>query len=331
MTLPEIKQINIHEYLKQKGNFPKKEYGYYGMYHCPYREEQNASFKVDYRKNVWHDFGTNEGGSIIDLVMKLNNCSLNNAITALRKNLNTIPARHCEGDSPKQSIEVQYPGLLHCVRNDETTARQISDFSFHRNNSFEGHPTITIQKNIPIAHPKLTAWVQERKITLDLANRYCREVHYRNSDKPYFSIGFRNNCGGYELSSPLDFKGCIPPKDITTISNNSDRCLVFEGFWDFLSYLTIQKIERTHNDTVILNSVANAQKAMNFLQAHKEIYTYLDNDKSGQKATELIKAHCISVNDRSTQYARYKDLNDFLCQKPTAKQEEKKTKLGIKR
>ena len=29
--------------------------------------------------------------------------------------------RHCEDDSPKQSIVIQYSGLLHCVRNDGKT------------------------------------------------------------------------------------------------------------------------------------------------------------------------------------------------------------------
>jgi hypothetical protein len=29
--------------------------------------------------------------------------------------------RHCEGDRPKQSINNQYHGLLHSVRNDESS------------------------------------------------------------------------------------------------------------------------------------------------------------------------------------------------------------------
>ncbi|GHT62331.1 hypothetical protein AGMMS50239_15360 [Bacteroidia bacterium] len=63
--------------------------------------------------------------------------------------------------------------------------------------------------------------------------------------------------------------------------------MVFEGFWDFLSYLTIQKIEKSKHDIAVLNSVANVEKAMNFLKAHREIYTYLDNDDAGRKATKL--------------------------------------------
>jgi len=292
MTLAEIKDTNIREYLKQKGIFPKKDYGYYGMYNSPFRDDHHTSFKVDYRKNVWHDFGTNEGGSIIDLLMKLNNCTLQEVITDIS----------------------QY---------NNTTARQMNNFSFHRE-----APSTTIQNILPITHPKFIAWIQERKIALNLANVYCREIHYRNRDKEYFSIGFKNDKDGYELCSPPDFKGCISPKEITTFQNASETCLVFEGFWDFLSYLTIQQIETTKHDVAVLNSVANVQKAMDFLKAHKEIYTYLDNDDGGRKATELIKSSCLSVNNRSERYAGFKDLNDYLTGKKQVI--EKPKKRGIK-
>ena len=38
-----------------------------------------------------------------------------------RESLKTFPIRHCEVDSPKQSIENKSSGLLHSVRNDEKT------------------------------------------------------------------------------------------------------------------------------------------------------------------------------------------------------------------
>jgi hypothetical protein len=282
--------MNIH---------PAKDYGYYGMFHCPIRNDSNASFKVDYNKNVWHDFGTNEGGTMIDLVMKMENCSFREAAIKLEK---------------EYAIN---PDL----------------FSFQGNTASNTTPNhvAAIQNIIPIIHPKLIEWIQKRKIDLDLVNRYCKEVHYQTNGKNYFSIGFRNDKGGYELSSPPNFKSCIAPKDITTIRNNRDACLVFEGFWDFLSYLSIQKTAKSKHDIAVLNSVANVQKAMGFLKSHKDIYTYLDNDEAGRKATALIESNCISVNNRSEQYAEFKDLNDYLCQKPMIKPEVKKKKLGLRK
>ncbi|KAA6318264.1 hypothetical protein EZS27_031708, partial [termite gut metagenome] len=150
---------------------------------------------------------------------------------------------------------------------------------------------------------------------LELANLYCKEIHYRINDRNYFGVGFRNDRGGYELSNPSGFKGCISPKEITTVRNNWDTCLVFEGFWDFLSYLTLQDMKQIKHDAVIFNSIANVSKAMGFIKMHKDIYTYLDNDEGGQRATRLIKEICPSINDRSAQYAGYKDLNDYLCGK----------------
>ena len=286
MALSEIKQISIRKFLKNRGIHAQKDYGYYGMYFCPFREDQNASFKVDYRQNVWYDFGINAGGSIIDLVMKLGNCTFHEAANRLEKDITD-------------------------------TGR--SSFSFHRDyisyKRTNYQPGIAIRDIRAISHPKLIGWINQRKIDLSLAALYCREVHYQVRDKMYFSLGFGNNAGGYELSSPPNFKACIPPKAISTINNGHHTCLAFEGFWDFLSYLTLQKIEKTKCDVAILNSVANVQKSLVFLKEHKSIKAYLDNDESGRKAFQKIKSSCSYTEDISVKYTGYKDLNDFLCGK----------------
>jgi DNA primase len=318
MTLSEIKQISIRKYLHDSGIYPVKDYRYYGMYHCPYRSDRNTSLKVDYNKNVWHDFGTNDGGSIIDLVMKIENCTFKEAVNRLESK---GTYKQSTGQPTKQPNIASY----------EHSNVAISQHSNDHSLSFQDSPPITIQNILPITHSKLTAYINERMINVDLANRYCREVRYRNRDNVYFAVGFRNDKGGYELNSPPDFKGCIPPKEITTFRNEKESCLVFEGFWDFLSYLTIQKIEKTKHDVAVLNSTANVQKAMNFLKSHQEIYTYLDNDEGGQKATELIKSFCQNINNRSERYAGFKDLNDFLRNKPIQKPEVQKKNRGIRR
>jgi len=86
MTSQEIKQSSIREYLKDLGILSVKEYSNYGLYYSPYREDNSASFKVDYDKNLWIDYGTSEGGSIIDLVMKMGNCSFHEAANRLERN-----------------------------------------------------------------------------------------------------------------------------------------------------------------------------------------------------------------------------------------------------
>ena len=48
MTIDEIKAISIKDYLGSMSIYPIKNYGYYGMYKSPFRNEHTPSFKVDY-------------------------------------------------------------------------------------------------------------------------------------------------------------------------------------------------------------------------------------------------------------------------------------------
>jgi len=290
MALSEIKQLSIRDYLHLKGIRPQKDFNNYGMYLSPFREDNNPSFKVDYQKNIWYDFGTNEGGSIIDLVMKMDNCSFHDAVTSLENSI-TGPVRN--------------------------------SFSFHREklSPINNESAITIRDIRPISHPKLIDWVKTRKIDLSLANLYCREVHYQDSGRIYYSVGFGNDKGGYELSSPAGFKGCVPPKEISTVRNANYVCLAFEGFWDFLSYLTLQRTDKTQYDVVVLNSVANIQKALPFLKKHTNIFAYLDNDEGGRKAFDKIKSCCPQAQDMSKRYPIYKDLNEYLCSRMRIKKD----------
>ena len=270
--------ISIRQYLENKGINPAKDRGYYGMYSSPFRKDTNPSFKVDYGKDLWHDFGTGEGGSIIDLVMKLENCSLAEAFQKLDDN----------------------------------------SFSFHRDNIITPtiltvqEPAIKIQQIAPLTHIALFSYLKERSIDINIAKRYCSEVHYFVAEKTYFAVGFQNDAGGYELRNKY-FKGSITPKNISTINNSSDSVMVFEGFMDFLSYLSMKQNPSPTIDTVILNSTANLSKAIPFIQSHRTVHTFLDNDEAGRKS--LANLHNIltssEVVDHSASYKNYKDLNEY--------------------
>ena len=51
-TIQDIKHIPIRDFLAQRGITPKQENSRYGFYLSPLREEQDASFKVDYTQNL---------------------------------------------------------------------------------------------------------------------------------------------------------------------------------------------------------------------------------------------------------------------------------------
>lgn len=285
IDIDEIKKISIKWYMEFIGCKIKEDKGYYGKYLAPYREDVRPSLKVDYNRNVWVDYGTGEGGTIIDIVMKVQNISLGEAIQYLTN-----------------------------LQIDETS------FSFHRKivSAGEEKNKIIIKSVSPISNNKLIQFLNFRKIPLNIARLYCKEVHFEiagneNMKKEYYSIGFPNDSRGYAMRN-WKYLQCTE-SDITTFEfseNNNNRCFVFEGFFDFLSYLVMQDIKKIKTNSVILNSVVNLNKALPFLEKHDSVITYLDNDEAGRNATTIIQQKCKYVEDKSSFYSDFNDLNDYL-------------------
>ena len=300
ITYSEANQISIKAYLASKGIHPIKDHGYYGMYRSPFRQDSNASLKVDYNKNLWYDFGTNDGGTMIDFVIRMDRCSAQEAVRTLEQ------SHVCTNVGTNQQTNVP-----------------TGSFSFHGNTS-NNNPAITIQKVLPITHKALIDYLSERKINIDIAKQHCSEIHYSVNNKPYFAIGFQNDNKGWVLRSE-PFKGCTS-MDIKTYRNADslkDTCLVFEGFMDYLSYLTLKNIHIPQEDVIVLNSLSNLPKASNQLKDYKEVQTYLDNDEAGKRATQIIQQLRPAVIDQSTHYTKYKDLNEYLISTKQIQQKEK--------
>ena len=99
-TIQAIKHLSIRAYLAEQGLHPTKDNPRYGLYLSPLREEHMPSFKVDYERNLWYDFGLGEGGSIIDLVMRLKRCDFAHAVRLLR-NRERVPIAAPRSLSPR--------------------------------------------------------------------------------------------------------------------------------------------------------------------------------------------------------------------------------------
>jgi len=147
---------------------------------------------------------------------------------------------------------------------------------------------------------------------------HCSEVHYRVADKFYFATGFCNDNGGWELRNRY-FKGCTS-KAPTTRRGDYPTCLVFEGFMDYLSFLTLKRNPTPPHNIVVLNSVMNLAKAVPFIASHERVYTYLDNDEAGRKATTELKEACRNLSDQSVYYRPHNDLNDYLRSRRSVKE-----------
>ena len=302
MNIKKIKQIKLQDFLASMGCKPVKQYGVNLMYLSPLRTEKHASFKVNTEINQWYDFGIGRGGNIIALAELLYNSS---DVSYL--------IHQIERNAPS-SVSGSLP-----------TVKPITP-----QNSFE-HLQV-----LPITHPALIKYLEERCIDIETARTVCKELHFDTRGKHYFGIGFPNIAGGYEIRNPF-FKGCIVPKDISHFYAEEPKnvCFVFEGFMDLLSFMTLRRKENDglkRQDYLVLNSVSNIQKALERLSQYDSVRCFLDNDEAGRNAyLQLSKELGKPVTDASTLYNGFKDLNEYLCaeSKHSEKAENKKIK-GIK-
>ena len=297
MNIDQIKKIKLQDFLATIDCKPVKQCGVNLMYLSPLRTEKHASFKVNTELNLWYDFGIGRGGNIIDLAELLYNSS-----------------------------DVSY--LIHQIERNAPSCVSVSLPTAKPNkpqNSFENLQVFTI------SHPALIKYLGERCIDIEIARTICKELHFDTRGKHYFGIGFPNIAGGYEIRNPF-FKGCIAPKDISHFYAEEPKkvCFLFEGFMDFLSFMTLRRKENDglrRQDYLVLNSVSNIQKALESLSHYENIQCFLDNDEAGRKAYQaLLMGLKVPVIDSSGLYADCKDLNEFLCrqnrllQKPVREQ-----------
>lgn len=274
--------IGIREYLLRRGLRPHRETATHGMFLSPLREERTPSFSVRYDKGFWYDFGLSEGGTLLQLVMCLEGCGMAEAIRRLRKGTaDEVPSQ------PLPTVQ-------------------------------RGDSPLRILSVGEIRHPALIGYLRERGIDPAVAGALCREVHYSVDERRFFAIGFRNDAGGWEPRSP-QFKGSSAPKSITTFDRHGDTALLFEGFFDLLSYLTLQHEATPTADTAVLNSVVNLPRALPFLARHATIHAFLDNDEAGHRTLERLRSALpgATVIDRAESYRAHKDLNESL--RPSAK------------
>ena len=155
-------------------------------------------------------------------------------------------------------------------------------------------------------------------------------MYYRVNGKPLFALAFKNDAGGYELRNP-GYKGCTSPKDITRIQfagKRNDACFVFEGFMDYLSFLTIrtEKCPKMPcldwQDYIILSSVSNLHKAIDGLAVYERIHCFFDNDRAGTEAFQrLANEYSYRVRAASHTYKDCKDLNEYLVRQRSGQEQ----------
>ena len=289
--LSRIKRYPIVEYLERKGIKPVRSTPAYALYHSPLREDTHPSFKVDTEKNLWIDYAEGKGGSIIDLCMRLEGCTLSETIRHLGRNTldDTVHSPY------KESVQDTF--MQESIRQAASTnggARRLTGIS----------------DTLPLHLQKYLT--EERCINMEKAMPFLRCISYEIRGLHYQAIGFANQSGGYELRDNGMFKGTIAPKDITPIfTDGVDPVCIFEGFMDFLSFLSMK--EEFTNHCLVMNSVSNVAKSIHYLKDRQvvSIRTFFDNDEAGRRATEDFMEAGFKVDDMSVHYRNFKDLNEY--------------------
>lgn len=296
MKCDEAKRIDLVDYLSSLGYQPQQVRNQDYWYLSPLREEKTASFKVNRALNLFYDFGTGQGGSIIDFGMLYYRCPLPEVLDKLERFLSfhrpviATQSGTTLADSAQRSAEA----ALSALSNEEKKIRVTGEGS--------------------VASPALVRYLQERGISLEVARQFCQEVTYTIGDRSYYAIGFKNDAGGYELRN-VGFKGSSSPKNITFIDNGKVEVMVMEGFFNFLSFREINRDMQTPAcNFLILNSLSLFEKSRPLMERHGKIHLLLDNDASGKKWTTQALTWSNQYQDGSDLYHPCKDLNAWLVQ-----------------
>jgi len=276
--LSDIRKIDIVKFLHSNGIEPAKQTSHYYLYNSPLRNEQIPSFKVDLRRNSWYDFGLMKGGNFIDFAILYYNCSVGQLLEIMRGEM-------------KMQLPVHDPSRMAVME----------------------QPKIEILKELPLTSTALLSYMLSRRIDIQTAMRFTSQIHFAIGEKNFFAVGFRNRDGGYELRNQF-MKLSSSPKAPTEIDFGAHEVKVVEGFFDFLSLLTLERSQHVEKfNYCVLNSVAMFERSIPFLAQHDKKLLYLDNDAGGRNC--VLKALQIddSYVDQSALYTNHNDLNEYLC------------------
>ena len=277
MNCEKANEMDLVNYLKQLGYEPKKVRGKDHWYLSPLRKESTASFKVNQKLNAWYDHGIGEGGSLVDFGIKYFTCSVTEFLDKLNQSDFSVP-KH-----------------LHNIKNEE------------------GEPENKLQiiSVNPLTSKSLIRYLERRGIDTTISKKFCKEVEYSFGEKSCHAIGFKNDEGGYEVRDPF-YKYSSAPKAVSTFDNDYKDIAVFEGFMDYLSYLSIPKLNIENTNFLVLNGASLFQSARAFLETHDKINLFLDRDETGRKLSVQSLKISNKYEDKSSLFEPYKDLNEWL-------------------
>ncbi|GBF21221.1 hypothetical protein C21_03404 [Arenibacter sp. NBRC 103722] len=120
--------------------------------------------------------------------------------------------------------------------------------------------------------------------------------------------GFKNNREGNNAINIIK----IPARQrYYRIKNNKQKPNITQGKLDLLSPLDTNNKLRDENDMLILNTLAFVEKIPGLFESYEAKALYLDNDKAGKSALELLKEQSAKCSEMSYVYNDFKDVNPW--------------------
>ncbi|OVE56982.1 hypothetical protein B0E34_11715 [Chryseobacterium mucoviscidosis] len=282
MNCKQFNIIKLEEVLQILGHLPTKQNEKEAWFLNPFSTENQASFKLDKRNNIWYLHSEGIGGNNTDFMQKY----------------------------LKASVKV----VLEWAENQNFS-------SFHQQNSIQKQNSLKQNYQITeikeLQNENLKDYLHQRGLS-QVVYSLIKEVQFKIGDKNFYAIGFENLSGGWELRNPF-YKGSLLKKDISAIKLNNEshnqnetgkRIVVFEGFIDALSFVEMKPF--FNGNLLVMNSISLLNRTKEYLQNYSEIHLFLDNDKPGEICKNEILKSFPEAKDHSEIYAIHKDLNEYF-------------------
>jgi hypothetical protein len=298
MTFEEKKKIALgidtKSYLDKQGYSPADETSTYYLYLSPLPEhnERKASFAVRKKDGRWRDFVLSDRWDrVVSLCMQVECVNFVEAVNRL------------SGFSEHDPIIKKF------------TKPNDKDIDLPRI-ELVGDP-VEIQRSNLIKYLK-----DERGVDVDIAKKYCKQIKVRfpvgkYPDSKITLIGFPNVSGGFDYRD-YKFKGSTIPKIYSLIGDlEAAERFIFEGFMDFLSFLTDLKVDEVEGLVIVLNSLSlmSREEIYELLRKNGTNYLFLDNDKEADKRVKRLEKEDIPFEDCRPSYGIYHDYNDKINNK----------------
>lgn len=298
-----LKDILINDYLFSLGLISENKVG---MHICPYREENNKSFLILRDGLGFKDFTIDD---------KVNN-------------IYTLVERLGIATIPKSRVASEWQEFTNTAL---LAIGETATESYTKKRGQEKIPKTNPTREFsvtPFTDKRLSYYMQSRGVSTKVVSKLVKSgdlaqvnIKSNKTGKFYSYVGFKNVKQGYSCRNSI-MKSSIGKSGISKIGgkgytfyianstsnievvladikeNNITSAVIFEGFFDFLSFVS-------------------SKKCMSWAKKDA-INLALDNGQGGDIATIKAKLELEDANDLRSNYKGYEDVNDFILGKKGA-------------